>query len=317
MEALGNGVWEAKSVALKIVVLAVVLIVFSLLSTMKAAAADEKASFVKAGTTKVVTVKAMARDLKNYDVVVFGEYHDSQPIHDGELAVLKELYRLHGDNLVLSMEMFERDVQPVMNQYLAGDITEEAFLAASRPWPQYDTAYKPMVEFAKAKGIPVLTGNIPRRMASAYAKARSLDGIAKDDVQYLPKVHKAGSQAYREKFAATMKGMNGMSGGMQIPPQMIEPMFMAQCLKDDAMAESIADYRSSHPQSVIYHVVGNFHSEGHLGLVEKTESLRPDDKVAVIDTVHYDSQQEAIADLAPGVSKNGEYLAFETAHAVE
>lgn len=317
MEALGNGVWEAKSVALKIVVLAVVLIVFSLLSTMKAAAADEKASFVKAGTTKVVTVRAMARDLKNYDVVVFGEYHDSQPIHDGELAVLKELYRLHGDNLVLSMEMFERDVQPVMNQYLAGDITEEAFLAASRPWPQYDTAYKPMVEFAKAKGIPVLTGNIPRRMASAYAKARSLDGIAKDDAQYLPKVHKAGSQAYREKFAATMKGMNGMPGGMQIPPQMIEPMFMAQCLKDDAMAESIADYRSNHPQSVIYHVVGNFHSEGHLGLVEKTESLRPDDKVAVIDTVHYDSQKEAIADLAPQYAKNGEYLAFETAHAVE
>lgn len=317
MEALGNGVWEAKSVALKIVVLAVVLIVFSLLSTMKAAAADEKASFVKAGTTKAVTVRAMARDLKNYDVVVFGEYHDSQPIHDGELAVLKELYRLHGDNLVLSMEMFERDVQPVMNQYLAGDITEEAFLAASRPWPQYQTAYKPLVAFAKAKGIPVLTGNIPRRMASAYAKARSLDGIAKDDAQYLPKVHKAGSQAYREKFAATMKGMNGMPGGMQIPPQMIEPMFMAQCLKDDAMAESIADYRSNHPQSVIYHVVGNFHSEGHLGLVEKTESLRPDDKVAVIDTVHYDSQKEAIADLAPQYAKNGEYLAFETAHAVE
>ena len=256
----------------------------------------------------------MLDGLKDYQVIFFGEFHDSQPIHDAELDVLKGLHDLHGDKLVLSMEMFERDVQTTMDDYLAGTLSEELFLSQSRPWPQYMTAYKPMVEFAKEKGIPVLTGNIPRRMAAAYAKARSLDGVAAADKRYLPKVHAAGSDAYRTKFAATMAGMNDMPGGMKVTEAMVQPMFMAQCLKDDAMAESIADYLDTHGDAVVYHVVGNFHSEGHLGAVEKLHGLRPDLKIAVINAVHYDPAAESAADAASAHADGGEYLALETAH---
>ncbi len=313
MEILGNGVWETKSVLVKLVVLAVVLLSFTLLSAVNAAAAEPVVLF-RSSNVQPVTVPEMTRELQPYQVVVFGEFHDSQPIHDAEYAVLKELYKLHGDKLVLSMEMFERDVQPVMNDYLAGKISEEDFLKQSRPWPQYQTAYRPLVEFAKIHGIPVLTGNIPRRMASAYAKSRSLDGIAEADKGYLPAVHKAGSEAYREKFAAVMAGMKNTPSGMTVPPQMVQPMFMAQCLKDDAMAESIANYVTAHPDAVVYHVVGNFHSEGHLGLVEKLQELKPAVKVAVINPVHYDAKAETAADAAAAHRQGGEYLALETAH---
>ncbi len=262
----------------------------------------------------VVSLGEMMDGLSNYQVVVFGEFHDSQPIHDGELEVLRELYSRHGSTLALSLEMFERDVQPVMDAYLAGTISEAEFLAASRPWPQYETAYKPMVEFAKKEGIPVLTGNIPRRMAAAYAKTKSLDGIAEADRVYLPKAHKSGSEAYREKFAAVMAAMRGTEGAMNVPPAMVQPMFMAQCLKDDAMAESIADYLAVHDDAVVYHVVGNFHSEGRLGAVEKLHDLAPDVDIAVIDSVHYDPEKESIDDAVKTNGSGGDYLALETAH---
>lgn len=315
MEIIG----ETKNMMLKLLILAVVLCFFSLLSSMRAEAQDtaENVVFVQSRTTQPVSLPAMIDGLAAYDVVVFGEFHDSQPIHDAELAVLKGLYQKHGANLVLSMEMFERDVQPVMNQYLAGTITEAEFLNASRPWPQYKTAYRPLVEFAKAHHIPVLTGNIPRRMAAVYAKTQSLEQIAGDDKQYLPKVHWAGSAAYREKFAAAMQGMNTAKGGMNIPPQMVQPMFMAQCLKDDAMAESISQYRQEHTQAVVYHVVGNFHSAGHLGMAEKLAQLQPKDRIAVIDTVHYNADTDAIGDIACAHASEGEYLALETAHAIK
>ena len=281
------------------------------------APAAEKAPavlWIDGATQKAVSTAEMLDGLKEYQVIFFGEFHDSQPIHDAELDVLKGLHDLHGNKLVLSMEMFERDVQTTMDDYLAGTLSEELFLSQSRPWPQYMTAYKPMVEFAKEKGIPVLTGNIPRRMAAAYAKARSLDGVAAADKRYLPKVHAAGSDAYRTKFAATMAGMNDMPGGMKVPEAMVQPMFMAQCLKDDAMAESIAEYLDDHGDAVVYHVVGNFHSEGHLGAVEKLHGLRPDLKIAVINTVHYDPAAESAADAASAHADGGEYLALETAH---
>ena len=114
-----------------------------------------------------------------------------------------------------------------------------------------------------------------------------------------------------------MQGMNTAKGGMNIPPQMVQPIFMAQCLKDDAMAESISQYRQEHPQAVVYHVVGNFHSAGHLGMVEKLAQLQPKDCIAVIDTVHYDADTDAIGDIARTHTSEGEYLALETAHAIK
>lgn len=305
---------------LRLLSLLTAMAVFSAAGIAGAAApapAAEKAPavvWIDGATQKAVSTAEMLDGLKEYQVIFFGEFHDSQPIHDAELDVLKGLHDLHGDKLVLSMEMFERDVQSTMNDYLAGTLSEELFLSQSRPWPQYMTAYKPMVEFAKEKGIPVLTGNIPRRMAAAYAKARSLGGVAAADKRYLPKVHAAGSDAYRTKFAATMAGMNDMPGGMKVPEAMIQPIFMAQCLKDDAMAESIAEYLDVHGDAIVYHVVGNFHSEGHLGAVEKLHGLRPDLKIAVINAVHYDPAAESAADAASAHADGGEYLALETAH---
>ena len=305
---------------LRLLSLLTAMAVFSAAGIAGAAApapAAEKAPavvWIDGAAQKAVSTAEMLDGLKEYQVIFFGEFHDSQPIHDAELDVLKGLHDLHGEKLVLSMEMFERDVQTTMDDYLAGTLSEELFLSQSRPWPQYMTAYKPMVEFAKEKGIPVLTGNIPRRMAAAYAKARSLDGVAAADKRYLPKVHAAGSDAYRMKFAATMAGMNDMPGGMKVPEAMIQPMFMAQCLKDDAMAESIAEYLDVHGDAIVYHVVGNFHSEGHLGAVEKLHGLRPDLKIAVINAVHYDPAAESAADAASAHADGGEYLALETAH---
>lgn len=63
--------------------------------------------------------------------------------------MLQQLYAIHGDKLVLSLEMFEADNQSVLNEYLDGKITEDEFLAKSRPWPRYKTDYRQLVEFAK------------------------------------------------------------------------------------------------------------------------------------------------------------------------
>ena len=73
----------------------------------------------------------------------------------------------------VSLEMFERDVQGVVDGYLAGSIPESQFLQESRPWPRYATDYRPLVEMAKSEGWTVVAANLPRRVASAVAKSGS------------------------------------------------------------------------------------------------------------------------------------------------
>ena len=111
------------------------------------------------------------------------------------------------------------------------------------------------------------------------AKEGTLAAVAEQDKQYLPVKTYAPAGKYKEKFAAYMtKGQTPM----RIPQERIDQVFAAQCIKDDKMAESIFYYWQDNQDKVIFHVNGCFHSDGHLGTVEKLEALNPALKVGVI-----------------------------------
>lgn len=99
-----------------------------------------------------VTMDALVTDIGASEAVFLGEQHDDAVGH----AVQAEIFRRAVEkykadrSLALSMEMFERDVQVVLDEYLAGLITESHFRSSSRPWPNYETDYRPLVETAKA-----------------------------------------------------------------------------------------------------------------------------------------------------------------------
>src|SRR4029079_17139727 len=72
------------------------------------------------------------------DVVLVGEQHDDANTHRLELAVLEGLAR-RNRSVIVSMEMFERDVQDPLDHFQMGHLTEDEFLKSSRPWPAYTT----------------------------------------------------------------------------------------------------------------------------------------------------------------------------------
>ena len=227
-----------------------------------------------------LTAAQLAQKLAKYDVVFFGEYHDQNEIHKSEIDLLEALHKIKGEKLALSMEMFEVDNQEKLNSFLSGSLSEENFLAASRPWPNYRTDYAPLVNFAKEKRMPVLAANVPRFLAAHVAKNNaSTAGIEEQYQKWLPKTTYAPDGAYKDKFYAQM---NSPEAPMKMPPQRLAAVYAAQCLKDDKMAESIAAFCDAHKKMQVLHINGCFHSDGHLGTAQKLEALRPKLKVAVI-----------------------------------
>lgn len=112
--------------------------------------------------------EAMLLELSRADIVLVGEQHDDPNTHRLERAILEGLSRRRS-SIVLALEMFERDVQRNVDDYLAGTLAEVEFLRTSRPWPRYATDYRPLVEFARAHRWPVIAGNAPRRYATRVA----------------------------------------------------------------------------------------------------------------------------------------------------
>lgn len=236
--------------------------------------------FSDAQSGKNLTAAQLASKLQKYDVVFFGEYHDQSEIHQYELELLKAMYKAKGAKLALSMEMFEADNQSKLNNFLADTLSEENFLAASRPWPNYRTDYAPLVNFAKEKKMPVIAANVPRFLAAHVAKNNaSTEGVEAQYQQWLPKHTYAPEGAYKDKFYAQM---SSPAAPMKMPPQRLAAVYAAQCLKDDKMAESIAAFADAHQNMQILHINGCFHSDAHLGTAQKLEALRPELKIAVI-----------------------------------
>jgi uncharacterized iron-regulated protein len=224
-------------------------------------------------TGKEMTLAQLADELAARDLVYFGELHDNVAGHE----VYAELARLLADrraDLVISMEMFERDVQGVVNDYLRGRIDEAEFLKHSRPWKDYARDYRPLIELARERKLDVVAGNLPRPVAS---KVASKEGSLSP---YLPRTTTAPLDKYWELFAETMKGHPGAEGAT-------ERMYRAQCAKDDAMAEGIADYLAMNPhrQPLVIHCNGNFHSDYGLGTASRVAARVPLAQAATISMV--------------------------------
>ena len=215
------------------------------------------------------------RRIAKADVVFLGEYHDDPATHRLQLDILKALYEARRGRVSLGMEQFERDVQPVIGTYLANGITEEEFLAESRPWPNYDRDYRPLVEFCRDKNLPVIATNCPRPLASRIAKEGyevAWEGYTPEERMWLARETTHPGDAYWEIFSALM---GGGGHGMGIDEEMVLNYYAAQCIKDDTMAESIALQLESMPYRLVVHTNGSFHSDYGLGTVSRVQTRLP------------------------------------------
>ncbi|HEX3926732.1 MAG TPA: ChaN family lipoprotein [Gemmatimonadales bacterium] len=231
-------------------------------------------------------LESAAAELARDDVVFLGETHDDPATHRMELAVLEAVARRRSD-VVLALEMFERDVQPALDAYLAGTISEDAFLKVSRPWPNYATDYRPLVEFAREHHWRVIAGNVPRRIA-ATVSSKGLDAL-----KTLPDSERSRVATdiqcphddYFTRFVAAM-GTHPMGDGPAPSKaelgRMTATFYQAQCIKDETMAESVARLRGAAPAPLVIHVNGDFHSDYGLGTAARVRRRLPHDRIAVV-----------------------------------
>ena len=227
-------------------------------------------------------VAAMAAN----DVVFLGEQHDDPIGHAIEAELFRRAIVKYSQQrkVALSMEMFERDVQIIVDEYLKGLISEQHFLLSSRPWPNYKTDYRPLVELAKERHLDVIAANAPRRYVNMVSRngRDSLKGLSRDAKAWLaPLPYPEPSEAYRKKFAALMAGNSG-DPAAQMSPNAAANLIYSQSLWDATMGNSVANYLHRNKRSLVVHLNGSFHTESHLGTIDQLMKYRPKTKALVV-----------------------------------
>jgi uncharacterized iron-regulated protein len=252
------------------------------------AACATPARLVMTSTDTVTTVPQAAAELAKADVVVLGEMHRTPAVHRMHLDLLRALYEQRG-NLVIAMEMFERDTQTILLQYLGGVIDESTFLAATRPWPNYSRDYRPVIEFAKDNGLLVLAANAPKSLVSRVA-TKGIESVAGEP--HVARETTAPEDEYWDAFVEAMGEDAGAHAGSM-------PLFYAaQCLRDDTMAETIVDHlrqrRPAGGRPLCVLICGRGHSDHGRGTVARIKSRMPELDVRVLSA-------EMVEDLSAGV----------------
>jgi uncharacterized iron-regulated protein len=226
------------------------------------------------------TLEQITDSLKNVDAVFLGEEHNDAVAHYLQAEIFKKAFeKYHNERrIALSLEMFERDVQIVLDEYLQNLISENHFLLSSRPWGNYKTDYRPLVEFAKQNNLPVIAANAPRRYVNVVSRGGrdALNGLSATAKSWLaPLPYGEPSQTYGDKFKELMKGAPEGAGR-------IENILASQSLWDATMAFWVSEYLKKQKNPLVVHLNGGFHTESRLGTVEHLLRYRPKTRVLVV-----------------------------------
>lgn len=231
------------------------ILFFLLLSIGTLQAQELRAYQIYNAAGESVTFREMAEDLSEADVILFGELHNNPICHWLQFELTAALYE-QNEKLSLGAEMFERDNQAPLNLYLNDSIDGEALDSLARLWPNYETDYKGLVDFAKENKLPFIATNVPRHYARLVYRGgfESLDTLSAEEKNWLatlPVPYNAELPGYK-----AMLEMMGGHGGENLPK--------AQAIKDATMAFSILE--NLERKGIFLHFNGDYHSKDFEGI---------------------------------------------------
>ncbi len=183
-----------------------------------------------------LTVSELVDRLGDTRLLLVGESHTSEEFHRVQLTVLRALHEA-GRKVRVGLEMMPTDQQSVLDLWVAGQLSEEAFLEQAdwyRHWGYPWEYYRPIFQLARRAGMPVHGLNVPRDLVSQVRKG-GFDSLSDDSRKRLPPEIQPADDSYRRLFLSYFdddSGMHSMEG------EVLEGFLNAQSAWDASMAWS-------------------------------------------------------------------------------
>jgi uncharacterized iron-regulated protein len=198
----------------------------------------------------------MVANLASARVVYVGERHPSAADHRAQLRVIEALHARDKD-LAVGMEMFDRSYQPVLNQWSAGELDEAEFLRRTHWYAnwRFDYAlYRPILDYVKANRLRLVALNLPFNIPPKI-RVGGTEHLSGYEKGFLPGRVDTSNAAHRAFVQQVFRQHDFRSD--------FEDFYLAQCVWEDVMAESVARELGSGRMVVL---AGNGHIQFTYGI---------------------------------------------------
>ncbi len=219
-------------------------IVFSLCLVRVSRAQDENVSkfsendIINVETGRLIDSENLYKQAHDSRVVYVGETHDNFSVHKVQLEIVKNLYNLSPGKIAIGMEMFQKRSQEKLDLWITGEISEKEFLKDVwyPDWGYEYEYYRGVIEFAKENQIKLVALNADETFVKRINEV-GIDKLTKKEKKKLPDINL--KDEYHRKRVKAVFDVHGKSMGD------FEKFYTIQCLWDETMAESAADYLKS------------------------------------------------------------------------
>ncbi|MBI5360776.1 MAG: ChaN family lipoprotein [Planctomycetes bacterium] len=222
--------------------------------------------------------KSVIADAYGKPVVFVGEIHDNQESHLAQFEVLSELYKKN-KNIVIGMEMFERNNQSVLDGYIEGTIDEAAFMQAYSRWGFDYNLYRPIFEFAKQNKLKIAALNAPKDIVSFVGKNGLTALSAEQRAQIAAEI-----DTTNESHKEYVKGRYQAHGEIKLSE--FNLFYQAQCVWEDTMAESVANaYKTASAANAgtqVVVIIGGGHVNFGFGVPDRTKKRIQKDFLSIL-----------------------------------
>jgi uncharacterized iron-regulated protein len=200
------------------------------------------------------TLAELVPTLANKRAIFVGEQHDR---YDHSLIQLEFIRRLHAINprIAIGMEAFQQPFQAVLDDYVAGRISEEQLLRQTEYYQRWGVDYRlvdPILRFAREHQLPVIALNVRRELTRRVAST-GMANLPTDMKNELPAEMQPPSPEYRRRLEAVFALHEGSDDGN------FDHFVDAQLLWDEGMAERAARFLAENPEYQMVILAGNQH----------------------------------------------------------
>jgi uncharacterized iron-regulated protein len=216
--------------------------------------------------------------LQTAKVVYLGETHDRESDHQQQLVIIQSLFQ-HNPRLAIGMEMFQRPTQPLLDRYLAGEITAAQLRIQSefdKRWGYKWEFYLPILEFAKAHHLPLIALNTPTEITRKVGK-QGLESLTNAELQFIPPIAEIDrrNEQYRQMILASYQQHAGI---VSIASKSFDRFYTAQLLWDETMAERVAKFANQNPSYQTIVLAGSSHIVYGYGIPDRVRRRSTDPK---------------------------------------
>lgn len=220
----------------------------------------EDAMVIEISTVK--TLKNILDSLSTKKIIYAGEFHDRFSHHIIQMQIIKGLYSKN-KKIAIGMEMFQRSFQKVLDDYISGSIDEREFLIRSeyfKRWGFDYNLYKPIIDFAKDKKIPIIALNLQREIIDKVSKG-GIDSLSEEEKKEIPLELDFSDKGYRERLYEIFQ---------KHPSDNFDFFLQSQILWDETMSMSIDEFLKENPDFQIIVLAGSGHLQYGSGIPFRT-----------------------------------------------